>query len=148
LEAKAAGKTRFIGVTGHHDPEILTTAVREWPVDSVMMPVNPVEGALGGFLDLTLPAAKERAVAIIGMKVLGASYYVLPELKITPELLIRYALSQEITVVIVGCSTPQHVQTLVKAEQEFEPLTAELREDLVNRIRPYTNQLAYYRGGI
>jgi len=146
LEAKAAGKTRFIGVTGHHDPEILTTAVREWPVDSVMMPVNPVEGALGGFLDRTLPAAKERAVAIIGMKVLGASDYILPELEITPELLIRYALSQEITVAIVGCSTPQHVQTLVKAEQEFEPLTAELEEDLVNRIRPYRNQLAYYRG--
>jgi aryl-alcohol dehydrogenase-like predicted oxidoreductase len=148
LEAKAAGKTRFIGVTGHHDPEILTTAVREWPVDSVMMPVNPVEGALGGFLDLTLPAAKERAVAIIGMKILGASYYILPKLKITPELLIRYALSQEITVAIVGCSTPQHVQTLVEAEQDFEPLTAHLQEDLVNRIRPYTKQLAYYRGGM
>ena len=38
--AKAAGKVRFIGVTGHHDPSILTRAVREWPVDSVLLPVN------------------------------------------------------------------------------------------------------------
>lgn len=40
LETKASGKTRFIGVTGHHDPAILTRAIREWPVDSVMMPIK------------------------------------------------------------------------------------------------------------
>ncbi|NIQ39838.1 MAG: aldo/keto reductase [Proteobacteria bacterium] len=148
LEAKAIGKTRFIGVTGHHDPYVLTTAVREWPVDSVMMPVNPVEGALGGFLDLTLPAAREKGIAIIGMKVLGASHYILPELDTTPELLTHYALSQDITVAIVGCSTPHHVRTLVKAGQYSEPLPAQVQQDLIERFRPHTGQLAYYRGVI
>lgn len=33
VEAKAAGKTKFIGVTGHHDPAILSRAIRDWPVD-------------------------------------------------------------------------------------------------------------------
>ena len=60
VEAKSAGKVRFIGVTGHHDPRILTQAVRSWPVDAVMMPVNPVEGILGGFLTETLPAARKK----------------------------------------------------------------------------------------
>jgi len=107
------GKTRYIGVTGHHNPDVLTTTVLEWPVDSVMMiPVNPVEGALGGFLDKTLPAARRNSIAIIGMKILGASSYLSAERGITPEKLIRYALSQDITVAIVGCSTPAHVRTL------------------------------------
>ena len=44
LEAKDEGKTRHIGVTGHHDPSILAAAIDNWPIDSVMMPVNPVEG--------------------------------------------------------------------------------------------------------
>ena len=60
VEAKASGRVRFIGVTGHRQPEILTRAVEDWPVDAVMMPVNPVEGVLGGFLTSTLPAAREK----------------------------------------------------------------------------------------
>ena len=105
VEAKAAGKIRFIGVTGHHDPSILTQAVRDWPVDAVLMPVNPVEGALRGFFDSTLPEAHRKGIAVIGMKVLGAGHYILPDLDMTPELLIRFALSQKITLAIVGCST-------------------------------------------
>ena len=125
LEAKEAGKTRYIGVTGHHDPNVLTTAVVEWPVDSVMMPVNPAEGALGGFFDKTLPAALKKGIAVIGMKILGASGYLFPDEGITPERLIRYALSQNITVAIVGCSTPAHVRTLARMGRDFEPMSAE-----------------------
>jgi aryl-alcohol dehydrogenase-like predicted oxidoreductase len=148
VEAKKAGKVRFIGVTGHHDPNILSQALRDWPVDSVMMPVNPVEGAIRGFLDSTLPLAKEKGMAVIGMKVLGASQYILPELGITPELLIRYALSQDITVAIVGCSSPREVLTLAKAGRDYKPFSKEEQESVVNRFRPYAKGLAYYRGVI
>lgn len=148
VEAKASGKTRFIGVTGHHDPHILARAVKDWPVDAVMMPVNPVEGALGGFLDITLPLANERGIAVIGMKILGASHYILPELGLTPELLIRYALSQSITVAVVGCSSPQEVQTLAGGGSDFEPFSSEEERKLVDRISPYASRLAYYRGAI
>ena len=51
VEAKDAGLVRFLGVTGHHAPKILEHAVKNWPVDSVLMPVNPAEAVLGGFLD-------------------------------------------------------------------------------------------------
>jgi aryl-alcohol dehydrogenase-like predicted oxidoreductase len=146
LEAKEMGKTRYIGVTGHHDPDVLTTAVLEWPVDSVMIPVNPVEGALGGFLDKTLPAAREKGIAIIGMKILGASGYLSAERGITVEKLIRYALSQDITVAIVGCSKPAHVRTLASVGRNFEPMSLEERDALVGWFQPYATKLAYYRG--
>ena len=148
LKAKEAGKTRYIGVTGHHDPNVLTTAVVEWPVDSVMLPVNPVEGALGGFLDKTLPAALKKGIAVIGMKILGASDYVFPDEGITPEMLIRYALSQNITVAIVGCSTPAHVRTLARIGRDFEPMSAEEQRELVSWFKPHASRFAYYRGVI
>lgn len=146
LHAKASGKVRFIGVTGHHDPVILTRAVREWPVDAVMMPVNPVEGALGGFLDTTLPAAREKGIAVIAMKVLGASHFLSPQTGVTAEVLIRFALSQPITVAIIGCSTPDHVRTLARVGSTFQPLSAEENDQLVELYRPYAKQLAFYRG--
>ncbi|QTA92026.1 aldo/keto reductase [Desulfonema magnum] len=148
LEAKSSGKVRFIGVTGHHDPRILTRAVKEWPVDSVMMPVNPVEEVLGGFLTSTLPAAKAKGIAVIGMKILGASHYILLKFGITAEMLIRYALSHEITVAIVGCSTPDEVRTLANVGSDPRPLSDQERRSLMQVFEMYAKQLAFYRGAI
>ncbi len=146
LEAKDSGRVRFIGVTGHHDPEILTRAVRDWPVDSVMMPVNPAEGVLSGFLDTTLPLAREKGIAVIGMKILGQSHYVRPEGGITADRLIRYALAQEIDVAIVGCSSPEEVQTLARAGADPRPMPREEQNALVDAFRPHARRLAFYRG--
>jgi aryl-alcohol dehydrogenase-like predicted oxidoreductase len=145
IAARSSGKTRFIGVTGHHHPDVLTRAVKEWPVDAVMLPVNPVEAALGGFLDATLAAAKEKGVAVIGMKVLGGSHYISPQAGVTAEVLIRFALAQPLSVAIVGCSTPDHVQTLATAGRG-EPLDEVAQQRIVDAFQPHAAQLAYYRG--
>jgi predicted aldo/keto reductase-like oxidoreductase len=148
IEAKAAGKIRFIGLTGHHDPEILTRAVKAWPIDSVLIPVNPVEGNLGGFLTSTLPAARAKGVAVIGMKVLGGSHYLIPGIGITAEMLIRFALSQSITLAIVGCSTPEEVKTLARIGRRFQPLSPEEQQEILDLYSPYARRLAFYRGVI
>ena len=148
LEAKESGRVRHIGVTGHHDPRILTRAVKEWPVDSVMLPVNPVEGVIGGFLTDTLPAARQKGMAVIAMKVLGASHYVMDQHGITAEVLIRYALSHDITVAIVGCSSPAEVQILANTGRDSEPLSAEEKDRLESLFKPHARRLAFYRGVI
>jgi len=145
VEARDAGLVRFVGVTGHYDPEILLHAVKNWPVDAVLLPVNPAEAVLGGFLDDVMAAAFDRGQAIIGMKVLGGSHYISTEAGITPELLIRFALSKGVTVAIVGCSSPREVQALARVGREFEPLTPEEETRLVNEFRPRARRLAFYR---
>ena len=145
LEAKKEGRARYIGVTGHHDPEVLTRAVREWPVDSVMMPVNPAEGVLQGFLASTLPVARERGLAVIGMKILGASRYIRDALGITADLLIRYALSQGITVAIVGCATPAEVQILATVGRNSTNVSEEEEFRLMEAFTPNARKLAFYR---
>ena len=144
IEARESGVVRHIGVTGHHDPDVLSHAVETWPVDAVMMPVNPVEEALGGFMDTTLAAAREQGVAVIGMKVLGGSNYLVPGAGVTPEVLVRYALSREVSVAIVGCSTPAEVQALAAAGRSG-PLPEDEAAALVEVFRPHARELAYYR---
>lgn len=146
VQAREAGKTRFIGVTGHHDPYILTRALREWPLDSVMMPINPVEATLTGFMDTTLPEARTKGLAVIAMKVLGAGHYVAPQAGITPQMLIRFALSQDITVAIVGCSTPEHVDLLAQAGRPFSPLSPKEQDEIVQAFKPMARKMAFYRG--
>ena len=148
VEAKDAGRVRFLGVTGHHAPKILEHAVKNWPVDAVLMPVNPAEAVLGGFLDRVMAAAKDRGLAVIGMKVLGASHYISPQDGVTAELLLRFALSREISTAIVGCSSPREVQTLAQVGREFQPLDAEEEKRLLELFRPHARRMAYYRGAI
>ena len=148
VEAKDAGRVRFLGVTGHHAPKILEHAVKNWPVDAVLMPVNPAEAVLGGFLDRVMAAAKDRDLAVIGMKVLGASHYISPENGVTAELLLRFALSREISTAIVGCSSPSEVQALAQVGREFLPLAAVEEKRLLELFRPHARRMAYYRGVI
>lgn len=147
-EARATGRADHIGVTGHHDPAILTYAVQNWDLDSVLMPVNPVEGILGGFMDSTLQAAEDQGMAVIGMKVLGASQYLNRQAGVTAEKLIRYALSQDVSLITVGCSTPREVQALALIGRSFEPMTAEEEHELLDVFRPFARRLAFYRGSI
>jgi len=65
---------------------------------------------------------------------------------ITPQLLIRYALSQEITRAIVGCSTAEEVSTLADTGRDLKPLSTQEKTDLMQTFEPYAPQLAYYRG--
>jgi aryl-alcohol dehydrogenase-like predicted oxidoreductase len=148
LEAKESGLVRFIGVTGHHDPRMLLYAVENWPIDSVLLPVNPAEAVLGGFLDRVMPAAMDRGLAVIGMKVLGASHYISPQHGVTAELLLRFALSQPISTAIVGCSSPAEVASLAETGRRFQPLSEAEEKTLLETFRPHARRLAYYRGVI
>jgi aryl-alcohol dehydrogenase-like predicted oxidoreductase len=146
LRARKEGLVRHIGVTGHHDPAVLTHAVEHWPVETVLLPVNPVEGILGGFTSETIPAARERGLGIIGMKVLGGSHLLAPPAGITAMMLIRYALSRGVTLAIVGCSTPAEVLTLATAGRDHQPMEPGEMARLEEKFRPYARELAYYRG--
>jgi aryl-alcohol dehydrogenase-like predicted oxidoreductase len=145
ISAKENGTVKNIGVTGHHDPHILSKAVEQWPIDTVLMPVNPVEEVIGGFLTDTLVKAKEKGVAVIGMKVLGAGHYIVPGLGITAQLLIRYALSCGITLAIVGCSSPQEVRELSGAA-DLPLLSDSERKKITELFAPHARELAFYRG--
>lgn len=150
VAAREHGLARFIGVTGHHDPEVLLHCVRNWPLDSVLLPMNVAEAVLPGFLDRVAPEARMRGMAVIGMKIFGGGHFIFPQGHVTPELLLRFALShpadvQPVDVCIVGCSIPDHVRTAARAARGFVPMPPEAREELLAAFRQHAPQLAFYR---
>jgi predicted aldo/keto reductase-like oxidoreductase len=65
---------------------------------------------------------------------------------VTAELLLRFALSQEICTAIVGCSSPAEVRALAQAGRNFEPLAEEEEKHLLELFRSQARRLAFYRG--
>src|SRR5881227_2051653 len=67
--AKKAGKCRFIGFTGHHDPEVHLAMLKRYDkYDSILMPLNPADPAYLSFEKMVLPVAVQRGMGIQGMK--------------------------------------------------------------------------------
>jgi len=156
--AKKAGKVRFIGVTGHFDPRIISKAIERHPFDTVLLPVNAAEPHYLSFLETTLPLAASRGLGIIGMKVvrgfvgLGPHTTASVERRLStlglslPQLL-RFALSQPVSLAIVGCETLAELEENVGVAKVFEPLKPAEVAQVLARTRPLAAHAQVYKRG-
>jgi predicted aldo/keto reductase-like oxidoreductase len=110
-EAQQAGKIRFIGITGHYDPDILIKFMNIYDFDTVLMAMNPVASVF----DKAVLAARDRGMGIIGMKVMSRG--ILPMYFSVPRLM-KYAL-QRTDVAIIGCTTESDLEQDIEAACEF-----------------------------
>ncbi len=69
VEAREKGLVGFIGITGHHDPDILKRCMDKFSFDTVLLPINPAEPHYQSFIDTVLPLARKKKMGIIAMKV-------------------------------------------------------------------------------
>lgn len=133
--ARAEGRVRFVGITGHHDPAVLVEAMRRYPVDTVLCAMNPADPRRMPFLSTVVPEARKRGVGIIGMKIMAAGR-LLEDRAATPQELIRYAATFADTS-IVGCSSIEEVrQNLAAARAVTSPMKDDERRSLEARIAP------------
>ena len=144
--ARQRGWVRFIGVTGHHDPEVLRRALTLFEFDTALLPVNPAEPQHASFLPLAQEAAA-KGMGVIAMKTLCRGQ--LPQMAEEPDRLVRellaYALSQSVTLAVVGADSAKQVEHLAAAVREFTPMTPEEALRLEAAVAPYARQLMYYK---
>ena len=67
-QARIEGRVRYLGLTGHHDPAILLTAMQEFDFNTVLIPLNAADILRLSFRDTVLLEAARRNMGIIGMK--------------------------------------------------------------------------------
>ncbi|HXU79807.1 MAG TPA: aldo/keto reductase [Polyangia bacterium] len=140
VEARAAGKLRFIGFTGHKDPRIhlhmLEVAFAHgFTFDAVQMPLNLLDAHFRSFEKLVLPVLVQHDIAVLGMKALGDGL-VLKSKTVTARECLRYALSLPTSVVITGCERVEILEQALDVARTFVPLGAEERAQLLARTAP------------
>jgi predicted aldo/keto reductase-like oxidoreductase len=130
--AKKAGKCRFIGFTGHHDPHVhvaMLKAYDKW--DSILMPLHAADPSYLSFEKIALPAAVERGVGIQGIKTFGNAFLLRV---LNAEECLNYVLSLPISCTPVGVSTVGQLEDDVRFVENFKPLTAEEMDALRTRV--------------
>lgn len=144
-EAKRKGLTRYVGVTGHHDPVVLRKCIKLFDFDTVLMPVNPAEPSYKSFLEHVLPFAMKKEMGVIGMKVyLRGLATRLPWVD-TLEPFLHFALSQQITTAVIGCDTVSQLEENVRFASRFAPLPIHAMGALIQKTDTFAREIMYYK---
>lgn len=135
LEARQAGKIRYIGFTGHKDPHIhlhtLEVARQHgFTFDTVQMPLNVMDAHYRSFERLVVPELVKDNIGVLGMKSL-ANGLILKSGRVTAIECLHYALSLPTSVVITGIETMERLEQAFEAARTFRPMTDTQRNALL-----------------
>jgi len=139
IDARKAGKIRYIGFTGHKDPHIhlhMLEVAREngFSFDTVQMPLNVMDAHYRSFEKLVLPELVKQKIGVLGMKSM-ANGIILKSRTVTPIECLRYALSLPTSVVITGCDTMEILDQALDAVRSFRPLSVANRRALLAKTK-------------
>jgi len=146
-EARKAGKVLHAGFTGHFDPALMAAVCRERPVETILMPLNCLDPHEKSFEKGTLPAAREKGLGIVAMK-LFASGRLVDDAALSPSAgdCVRYVLGLPVSVAIAGCSSIEELERDLLAAKAFTPFTDAERAALLARTRPFVEkQIEWYK---
>lgn len=137
LEARTAGKVRYIGFTGHKDPQIhlhmLKVAGQHgFRLDAVQMPLNVMDAHFRSFEKLVLPELVREKVGVLGMKSM-ANGILLKSGTVTAIECLHYALTLPTSVVITGIDSMEVLDQATQAVESFRPLSGAEVGDLLAR---------------
>jgi uncharacterized protein len=141
LDAKKAGKTRYIGFTGHKDPQVHLHMLKVadahgFKFDTVQMPINVMDVHYRSFQAEVLPELNKRNIGVLGMKSMGDST-ILKSGKVNAMECLHFSLSRPISVLITGIDKPEILEQAFKAAHSYRDVSKEQIDALLERTKPF-----------
>ena len=127
VEARKAGKLRYIGFTGHKDPHIHlhmlgVAAENGFKFDAVQMPLNVMDAHYRSFEQMVLPELMKQKIGVLGMKSMGNGV-LLRSNTATPIECLHYALNLPTSVVITGIDSMEILEQAFEAVRTLHELS-------------------------
>jgi predicted aldo/keto reductase-like oxidoreductase len=125
--SRAAGKLRFIAISGHGRQPVMHRAIERYPFDVLMTGFNYLDRFNYPDVELKLlPAALERGVGALAMKPFADGY-----LYRSWRQALRYTLSLPVACVVAGMNTMDQLERDLEVAEQFRPMTDSEREELI-----------------
>lgn len=135
--ARAQGKVRYVGFTGHKDPSLhLAMLAGDYAWDACQLPLNCFDASFRSFEQRVLPELNRRGIAAIGMKSLGGDARAIKASVVSPEDALRYALSLPVATVVSGIDSRRVLAQNLAVARGFRPMSARAQQALRRRVAP------------
>lgn len=148
LEAKATGKTRYIGFTGHASPAAHERVLEQTDIfDTCQLAMNLVDVNYESFIERVVPILIERNIGIIGMKALanggffGGSQHGRhgPNPKVVPDRVsvseaIRFIWSLPVSTLVTGPDNAEQMQEKIDIAKNFTGMEDDERQALIEKV--------------
>ena len=122
--AKQQGKVRYVGFTGHKDPDILLRMLTfDYPFDACQLPLNGFDAHFRSFQKRVLPQLARRQIAVIGMKSLGGDGRVIKKKRVGVADALRYAMSLPVCTTVSGIDSMKVLRQNLRIAGAFSPMT-------------------------
>ncbi len=140
LDAKKAGKIRYIGFTGHKDPVVHlrmleVAAAHKFHFDTCQMPLNVMDAHFRSFTHQVVPKLVEQGIGVLGMKPLAEGIALTAGTGLTAIDCLHYALNLPTSVVITGCETMDRLEQAIRAAETFQSMSNEQVEALLAKTK-------------
>ena len=121
VEARQAGKARFVAISGHGRPAGIQFSIENHPYDVLMTGMNYFDRFnYPQIQDELLPLCLEKGIGILGMKALADGY-----LFRSVKAAIRYTLSLPIASLVLGINTLEQLEQDLEIVENFSPMDEE-----------------------
>jgi predicted aldo/keto reductase-like oxidoreductase len=137
---------RFLGISGHEDPFVLKTAIQRYDFDTVLVALNAADRHRKSFIENFLPAAVEKRMGIIGMKVVARGRIFREGGIETMEQAMRYVLTLPVSTVVVGISNLRELEENVQIARDFVPYDESEMKRLEELTEPYHTEADWFKG--
>jgi predicted aldo/keto reductase-like oxidoreductase len=147
MEARQAGKVRFVGFTGHKDPRIhLNMLAKPFEWDTCMMPINVMDAHFRSFQNQVLPVCLKRNIGVIGFKGLGGGEgTLLGKGGLTLAECLRFSLSLPIATQVVGMMSMAHLKQNIPILRNFKPMSPAEKSQVLARVKDVAGDGRYER---
>jgi aryl-alcohol dehydrogenase-like predicted oxidoreductase len=137
-KAKKDGKVRFLGFTGHKDPDIhLAMLDTGFPFDAVQMPLNPFDANFFSFEQKVLPRLNKQGIAPLAMKPIGGHGDPIQKGVFTAEELLRYSMSLPVATTLTGVENLEILAQNLAIAQNFTKMSDSEMQALRDRAKPF-----------
>ncbi|PWD98717.1 aldo/keto reductase [Marinilabilia rubra] len=165
-KAKAEGKVKHIGFTGHANPfahqRMLDQTSEKDFFETVQMPINVIDSHFHSFIKNVLPTVLDRQLGVLAMKTLADGRFfkvkkridkvqwetddpLIPD-HLSIEEALKFVWSLPVSVLITGAENKKFLQEKISLARNFSRMSENDRTELVNRVfKMAGNQIEYYK---
>jgi aryl-alcohol dehydrogenase-like predicted oxidoreductase len=144
-KARDQKMVRFLGFTGHENPEVLKALADRYPFDNVLVAINAADKHHDPFIEKFLPTAVQKNMGIVGMKIPARDRIFAHGGIITMKEAMEYVMSLPVSTIIVGLDDIAELEENISIAQNFKPLTADQMLAIEAKTLPYYKELLFFK---